>query len=275
VSDDGDLTLSADFPTVDDLLSAAQDGTLTKSKKVTLLPAGRIGPLVEIHLASLLWPNLFDLVSINIPFARLVLAALEDGALSGAQFNSRMGVIPLRPGLNEGEEWIMWCHRAEQAAAAVGFTKGFAASVVGAMIELQENIYVHSQRPETGLVAYGASQGGFEIVVADRGIGVLASLQQNEAYHNIRDAGEALKIAVRDGTSRFGKDSGRGYGMGQMFRALANHDGELRFRSDDYALLVRGHSPTLTGTIELRQKACLPGLTISVRCPAPGRVHLN
>lgn len=35
---------------------------------------------------------------------------------------------------------------------------------------------------------------------------------------------------------RFGRDSGCGFGMGQMFRALANHDGDLRFRSDDHAL---------------------------------------
>ena len=65
---------------------------------------------------------------------------------------------------------------------------------------------------------------------------------------------------------RFGRDSGSGFGMGQMFRALANHDGDLRFRSDDHALEVRGHSPSLQGRVQLRQKAALPGLTISVVC---------
>jgi hypothetical protein len=57
--------------------------------------------------------------------------------------------------------------------------------------------------------------------------------------------------------------------MGQMFRALANHDGALRFRSEDHALAIQGHGPSMQGSVELGQKARLGGLTISVRCGAP------
>jgi hypothetical protein len=135
------------------------------------------------------------------------------------------------------------------------------------MGELQDNVFRHSRKPETGLAAYAATVGAFEIVVADSGVGVLASLRDCNDYADLRDAGAALTAAVDDGNSRFGRASGNGFGMGQMFRALANHDGDLRFRSDDHALTVRGHSPSLQGHVELGHKA---RLTISVLCRAPG-----
>ena len=44
---------------------------------------------------------------------------------------------------------------------------------MGALGELQDNVFEHSGRPDSGLVAYGASTGAFEFVVADAGRGVL------------------------------------------------------------------------------------------------------
>ena len=105
--------------------------------------------------------------------------------------------------------------------------------------------------------------------MSDAGIGVLASLRTSPDYVYLQDAGEALKVAVEDGNSRLGRACGNGFGIGQMFRALANHDGELRFRSGDHALAVRGHSPTLQGCVEIGHKAQLIGLTISVLCRTP------
>ena len=51
----------------------------------------------------------------------------------------------------------------------------------------------------------------------------IGKLGTNPEYVYLRDAGEALKVAVEDGNSRFGRASGNGYGIGQVFRALANH----------------------------------------------------
>ena len=119
-------------------------------------------------------------------------------------------------------------------------------------------------------MAYAASNGAFEFVVADSGMGVLASLRQNPEFGELTDSGEALRVAASDGASRHGRASGRGYGVGQVFRALAHDWAELRFRSGDHALRLRGDAPSLSGQYEVAQKGWLSGLIVTVRC-APGR----
>jgi hypothetical protein len=264
--------LIGDFAGADDLLWAAQTGRLERLGRVRVLRSGRIGPLIEILMARRAHSAALAAVTLAAPFAALVEAALERGEVSGTGFEARSGVFPLRRYAAEGDGadlWSLWKMRAEQAAMASGFPRPLAAGIIGAMGELQDNVFCHSRRPETGIVAYAATTGVFEVVVADSGIGVLASLRECADYAQLRDAGAALKVAVEDGNSRFGRASGHGFGMGQMFRALANHDGELRFRSDDHALTVWGHSPSLQAHVELGHKAHLGGMTISVLSRAP------
>ena len=57
-----------------------------------------------------------------------------------------------------------------------------------------------------------------------------------------------------------------GYGIGTLFKALAHDAGDLRFRSGDHAMSIRGDRPSLTGRVEIVQKAWLDGLVVSVRC---------
>ena len=112
----------------------------------------------------------------------------------------------------------------------------------------------------------GAKAGTFEFVVADAGRGVLASLRENPEFTHLADCGAALRFAAADGASRHISESGHGYGIGQLFRALAHHNAELRFRSGDHALRIWGDAPSLTGQMELFHKAWLDGLTVTVRC---------
>lgn len=261
-----------DYGVADELAWAAQTATLAGMGRIRVLRSGIVGALVEMVLARRGNPSAFANVEFAAPFAGVIDQAVGGRHVTGEGYQARTGVFPLSritPPNADTDLWALWRSRAEQAAVAVGLPSGLAASIVGAMGELQDNVFLHSQRPETGLVVYAATADAFEIVVADSGIGVLASLKQGAGYANVTDGGGALKIAVQDGESRFGRASGHGFGMGQMFRALADHDGELRFRSDDHALTVRGHSPSLQGGVELAQKARLPGLTISVRCLTP------
>lgn len=261
-----------DFAGADDLLWAAQTGRLERLGRVRVMNSGRIGPLIEILMARRAHSAALAGVAFVPPFAASVEAALANGEISGTNFEARCGVFPLSRHAAKGDGadlWSLWKVRAEQAAIASGFPKPLAAGIVGALGELQDNVFCHSRRPETGIAAYGASAGAFEVVVADAGIGVLASLRECADYVQLPDAGAALKVAIEDGNSRFGPTSGHGFGMGQMFRALANQEGELRFRSDDHALAVRGHSPSLQAHVELGHKAHLSGMTISVLCRAP------
>ena len=264
--------LVADFAGADDLLWAAQTGSLKRMGTVRVTRSDRIGPLVEILMARTATPRPFAAVALQDPLAAAVEKAMARGEIAGAQFGARVGVFPLRryaSGGDGADHWSLWASRAEQAAVAAGFPKPIAAGIVGAVGELQDNVFRHSQKSDTGLAAYAATNRSFEIVVADAGVGVLASLRESAEYAHLKDAGAALKVAVEDGNSRFGRASGNGFGIGQIFRALANHDGELRFRSGDHALAVRGHSPSLQGHVELGHKAHLSGLTVSVLCRAP------
>ena len=91
--------------------------------------------------------------------------------------------------------------RADQAALAAGFPARTAAEIIGALGELQDNVFRHSEASLTGLVAFAARKGAFELVVSDCGIGVLASLRSHPDYQRIEDAGAALSVAVANGES--------------------------------------------------------------------------
>jgi hypothetical protein len=77
---------------------------------------------------------------------------------------------------------------------ASGFPKPIAAGIIGAMGELQDNIFRH--RPETGMAAYASTAAAFELVIGNAGVGVLASLRECADYGQLQDAGAALKVAV-------------------------------------------------------------------------------
>ena len=261
--------LIGDFNTADDLLYAAAHADLAALGPICVKRSGQIGPLIELVQGRRRHPEAFGKVFLEAPFVAAIEAALDDGVVVGTERNARTGVFPLHQLGADGERsdlWQLWASRADQAGLAAGFPAQIAAEIVGALGELQDNVFRHSKAFSTGLIAFAARQGSLEVVVSDGGQGVLTSLSSHPDYQTLQDAGAALRVAVADGESRFGRNSGCGFGMGQMFRALVSYDGDLRFRSDDHALEIRGHSPSLQGRVQLRQKASLPGLSISVLC---------
>jgi hypothetical protein len=158
---------------------------------------------------------------------------------------------------------------AQRAAELSRLPKKLAQGLVGAIGELEDNIHLHGRRPRTGLIAYrSVVDGVFEFVVADAGIGVLQSLQASGFYGGLTDAGKAIRIAVSDGGSRFGPQSGHGTGFRPLFTALTNQHGNLRFRSGDHVLLMSGNSPSLSRVV-IAQRAAVPGFLISVTCTVP------
>jgi len=263
--------VSATFEAADDLLWQAVAGRLPLVPPLTLVRSGFVGPLAELAIGRMATPEAYRGITIEPPFFHQIERALANGTISGAGAGELAGVFPLRrfepsDGNAESELWDQWAKHMENAAVAAGLSRGLAAGLMGALGELQDNVFEHSDRPETGLVAYGAKTGTFEFVVADAGRGVLASLRENPEFTHLADCGAALRLAVADGTSRHTSESGHGYGIGQLFRALTHHNAELRFRSGDHALRIWGDAPSLTGQVELIHKAWLDGLTITVRC---------
>lgn len=263
--------VSASFEATDDLLWQAVAGRLPTLGAVTLGRSGRIGPLVELAMAIAVLPDAYSAVMVEPPVFHQITCALREGAVSGAGARDRAGVFPLSRYDADGDGperlvWDQWAKHAENAAVAAGLARELAAGLMGALGELLDNVFEHSCRPESGVVAYAASDGAFEFVVADAGRGVLASLRENPEFVGLRDSGTALRVAASDGASRHARSTGHGFGIGQLFRALAHDAAELRFRSGDHALRLWGDAPSLTGQVELAQKAWLDGLAVSVRC---------
>lgn len=262
-------SISANFAVADDLLREAGRGRLAQHDAIVLEKSGRIGPLVEIALAASLHNSQYRGVSVNGRFATCLKQALESRCPFGSSYNDRTGAFPLRainPITAPGTEWDQWATHAENAAKAQGFNSHLVAGLLGALIEIEDNVYEHSGAPETGVVAYGITPNSFEFVVADCGVGVLSSLRQNPKYADVSDAGAALQLAITDGVSRFPSETGHGQGFNQLFRTLVGHNAELRFRTGDHALSLRPGRDITEGASVLAHVAPMAGLSISVFC---------
>jgi hypothetical protein len=98
----------------------------------------------------------------------------------------------------------------QKAAVSAGFHRRIAAQFVGVLEEMVSNVYEHSRVPGSGMVAFRAGGDRFEFVVADGGIGVLERLRTFADYSCLTDHGDALRLALTDGVSRFGPDAQRG-----------------------------------------------------------------
>ena len=123
------LRMTASFETADDLLWQAVAGRLPKLGPITLARSGRIGPLVELAMATAAHPDAYCGVAVEPPVFHQVERALKDGLISGAVAHDRAGVFPLshvNPGGAEAERlaWDQQAKHAENAAVAAGLAKG-------------------------------------------------------------------------------------------------------------------------------------------------------
>jgi hypothetical protein len=169
-------------------------------------------------------------------------------------------------------EWVGFGLAAQKAAVVAGFHRRTAAQFAAALGEMVSNIYEHSRASESGIAAFRAGSGEFEFAVADGGVGVLDSLRTCPEHAHLDDHGQALRLALTDGVSRFGPKADRGRGFRPIFVGLANLSGTLRFRSGDHGLVIDGQSfDAVAG--KTAQKVHLRGFFASVSCRLRGRVR--
>lgn len=260
-------SIRADFSVADDILQEASSLRLIEHGPLAIDRSGRIGPLVELAMATIQWGEQYRMVTINSGFSDDLSKAIGNRQPFGSGFNDCVGAFPLgadNPIIAAPMLWDQWTLHAENIAKSKGLNSQLIAALMGAMVEIQDNIYEHSGAPETGLVAYAVTAESFEFVVADRGVGVLRTLQENPRYADLPDAGVALQEMIKDGVSRFPSETGHGRGFSQLFRALVGQNAELRFRSGDHSLTMRPTEDPLHGRTILAQVAPLDGLAISV-----------
>lgn len=178
----------------------------------------------------------------------------------------KLGYLRMRAGEpdddTEGNTFML---EVQRAASAAGFPPKLAAALAGAFEEIVGNVYDHSMNPATGIAAYRATPSRFEFVVSDGGVGVLNSLRTCPDYAHLTDHGEALRLTLKDGVTRYGKGASHGKGFRPIFVGLANLNGSLRFRSGDQALTIDG---AIAGDIPTQTWEKVPGsgLVASVLC---------
>lgn len=258
------------FGAVDGLGFAAASGALDAAQQSAPYVPNSLGPLLELlYLAAggqLPPPPGGSWVAGN-DAAPMITALQENRECWLSSDDHRIGFIrAVRGGPDGGTRLTGFLMDAQRAARDVAHLPGTTpGQLAAAMEELENNIHEHSDVPDTGILAFRAAQGVFEFVAADRGIGILKSLQRCTTYAAVQDHGKALEAALTDGTSRFGIDSRRGHGFRPIFIGLVNLYGSLRFRSGDHALLLDGTSPNLASA-QLAQKPLIDGFIASIRC---------
>lgn len=249
------------FSHLDDLLSADVLRGLDCSPHLKITSVARLGPLVELLMHERQAPIGLTCLPKALEtkaLAGALASVASDGGvhLAGSTPCHTAGFVLTQRNaeLDDQTAWMGFCLKFRQAAELAGLHIKTARGVTGAFQELESNIHMHSRRSHDGVVGYRATQGEFEFVIADSGIGALASLRENPTYADLHDHGRALELALTDGVSRFSVDSGHGVGFRDLFIGLANLNGELRFRSGDHALTIDGRGPSLVSR-RLTQKA--------------------
>lgn len=256
------------FPILDDLAFAAARGRL-EDQPVPMTTTASIGPFLELWQlgAAGLLPGPESASWLAFDGMKTFYRELRTGRRHWVCPTTR-SIGFFRPADQSPEAQnaeILFGMEVQRAASSVGFSRTRAQQLVGALRELIDNIIVHSGAPESGLAAFKASDGDLELVVCDQGIGVLESLRTTPEQAGLTDHGDALRLALTEGVSRFGSDANRGKGFRPLFVGLANIWGSLRFRSGDHALTIDGQSPSLIAA-RCAQKAPIPGFFASVQC---------
>lgn len=261
-----------DFDALDDVMLIA-----SKGRPVSIaLTAQELGPFIESRWMAISRADILS--AIRVSGYEGMGRALRDRPAVWLSQDGQSGLITVRRQHSDTTNpiWVDFLLRLERGAVAAGFPRHEAKQLVGAVMELEDNMHWHSWAARTGLIAFVARPRALEIVLADNGIGMLASLRKNEEFAAaVRDEGDALLAGLSNGTSRFGLSSGRGWGFNELFVGLANANTRLRFRSGDHALTIDGIGPELPSA-RLAQKVHGRGLLVSVLCsPALCRGNLN
>ena len=263
-----DRSVPADFQLIDDLVWRASRQGHAVDQPIRLCTGSRIGPILELTIARRTRPNMYANVHMVDALGRDIVSAIERRIVTGTKYSSRWGVFPLMRRTTSqdiDDLWDHWRLRLQFAAEMAGFSRQFAKGLAGAVGELVANVDEHSDDSHFGVVVFRALDSGFEVIVSDAGIGVLASLRKAPAFSTLNDAGRALQLALSDGISST-SDPRRGFGYRQLFRTLAGYSGEIRCRSGDHSLTIGGEVLSLQGSVTIAQRAPLAGLTISILC---------
>jgi len=258
------------FDAADDLVRAFEGGRFPDTGSLPSLFVGDLGPAIELALQSKAerFPHINVCLTSEEPDCQFFLSALLDGSafwFSGGRTSGflRTTYNLLSESPNTARTDFLIAVKA--AAEKAGFHADTARSFAAAIREMESNIFEHSSHATSGILAFSVNKSRFEFIVADAGLGVLATLREAPEYQSLSDHGEALQTTLQRGASRHGLSANRGNGFNELFVGLANLNADLRFRSGDHALTISGGSPS-TKVSMLSQHGHFQGFLMSARC---------
>ena len=102
------------------------------------------------------------------------------------------------------------------------------------LYEMMDNVHIHSGKPlGTAMTSYNDTQKTLSILIADDGMGIKASLSENEQYRAITEA-EALKMCLED---KITDGKGLGFGLYTTSRLVDSIGKEFIMHSGKHKLI--------------------------------------
>jgi len=110
------------------------------------------------------------------------------------------------------------------------------------LYEIMDNIHIHSGKPlGTAMTCYDSNQKTLSVLIADDGMGIKASLSENEEYKDITEA-EALKLCLED---KITDGKGLGFGLYTTSRLIERIGKEFILHSGTHKLVRKGKEETV------------------------------
>ena len=104
------------------------------------------------------------------------------------------------------------------------------------LYEMMDNVHIHSGKPlGTAMTCYNEKDKTLQLLIADDGMGIRASLAENEKYADISEA-DALMLCLKD-TITDGK--GMGFGLYTTSRLVDSIGKEFILHSGTHKLIVK------------------------------------
>lgn len=112
------------------------------------------------------------------------------------------------------------------------------------LYEMMDNVHIHSGKPlGTAITYFDSTQNTMSILIADDGMGIKASLSENERYKDITEP-EALKMCLED---KITDGKGLGFGLYTTSRLVESIGKEFILHSGSHKLIIKDG---LTSVIE-------------------------
>ena len=110
------------------------------------------------------------------------------------------------------------------------------------LYEMMDNVHIHSGKPlGTAMTCYNEKDKTLQLLIADDGMGIRASLAENEKYADISEA-DALMLCLKD-TITDGK--GMGFGLYTTSRLVDSIGKEFILHSGSHKLIIKDKHTTI------------------------------